>query len=451
MDLARDSLENRLRRIESALADQLGETWWDVSLRHTFTDAVIIKVYDTNAFMRIPYEIEGDVVRFGAPEEVDEVYILSALVDAGIDEAAAKAEVAAMKSARKPLWLAAPIVAKNDEQRIVMGPVLVPDEPDSDGDVVSAAKIEEVAHKFLSDYRIMDSDHTLEAAGVPVESYITPVNLKFGEGPDAFEVPAGTWMLAARIDNDASWASVKSGEFTGFSIWGCRPENAGITAASVKASSGTVMVGGHAHDVVTLAELGDDWVVPAISLVPSPAVSKAKYVLIKSRQTLADKMRGALKALVRENARATIAGDDGSALKGETEEGTMDEDKVQELVTASVKTAVDEIQTGLGETIAEAVKEAVTPLTDRMGALEDAAKGSEGDDGDDDDGADAVKTEIDGLKSEITELKEGIESVVKRLTKGSSQAIKEDGSDDQPAHEPGMKNRDGYGRPLGRG
>ena len=129
----------------------------------------------------------------------------------------------------------------------------------------------------------------------------------------------------------------------------------------------------------------------------------------------------------------------------------MDEDKVQELVTASVKTAVDEIQTGLGETIAEAVKEAVTPLTDRMGALEDAAKGSEGDDGDDDDGADAVKTEIGGLKSEITELKEGIESVVKRLTKGSSQAIKEDGSDDQPAHEPGMKNRDGYGRPLGRG
>ncbi|MGV2488500.1 UNVERIFIED_CONTAM: structural protein, partial [Bacillus mycoides] len=70
--------------------------------------------------------------------------------------------------------LTAPVTHKNEEKRIVFGPVLVPDEPDSDGDVVTAEKIEEVAHKFLEQYGNIDLQHTLNNVGKVVESYILP-------------------------------------------------------------------------------------------------------------------------------------------------------------------------------------------------------------------------------------------------------------------------------------
>lgn len=40
--------------------------------------------------------------------------------------------------------LTAPIMEKSKEKRIVTGPVLIPGEPDSDGDVLSEERIEEL-------------------------------------------------------------------------------------------------------------------------------------------------------------------------------------------------------------------------------------------------------------------------------------------------------------------
>jgi len=56
--------------------------------------------------------------------------------------------------------LTAPIVYKNDEKRIVFGPVLIPNEPDSDNDTVSEEQIEKVAHKFVEDYGNIDLQHS---------------------------------------------------------------------------------------------------------------------------------------------------------------------------------------------------------------------------------------------------------------------------------------------------
>jgi hypothetical protein len=35
-----------------------------------------------------------------------------------------------------------------------------------------------------------------------------------------FDLPKGTWMIAMKVDNEETWAKVKSGELKGFSIEG---------------------------------------------------------------------------------------------------------------------------------------------------------------------------------------------------------------------------------------
>lgn len=107
-------------------------------------------------------------------------------------------------------------VAKDADKQIVTAPVLIPDRPDRHGDEVSAENIEEVAQDFLANYQNVDVMHTLENVGVPVESWVTRSALDF----DGKEVPAGSWMLSVKVNNDEVWQAVKSGELTGFSIFG---------------------------------------------------------------------------------------------------------------------------------------------------------------------------------------------------------------------------------------
>lgn len=435
MDHAKRSLEARLRSIRDALKEALGETWYHMDLMYTFEDAVIVKDYDSGAFYRIPYTF--DPLAFGTVEEVDEVFILTALVESGMATDEAGIKVAAMKSATEPVKLTAMIVKRDDDRRIVFGPVLVPGEPDSDGDIVTAVKIEEVAHKFMSDYRVIDLDHTLANAAVPVESYLTRFAEKHEVEGETIEIPVGTWMMAVHVGDDGSWAAVKSGELGGFSIWACASENAPATAASAKASSGTVQVDGHSYNVVTLAELGDDWEVPAVSLVPTPAVPKAKFLAVKSKSPLA-KLGDALRRWRSDVSTSQKASDTvvAESTTDVAEEVEMNEDQVKELVEAGVKSATDQF----GETITSAVKEAVDPLVERLDALEAAAKAAEGE------GEPAEGTEdTTALKAEVAELSKGLEQITKRLKLGgASRALKSE-DDEGPANKP-TSHRDGLGR-----
>ena len=113
--------------------------------------------------------------------------------------------------------LTAPVVKRNDEKRIVYGPVLIPGEPDHDGDVVSTDKIEQVAHDFAEKYGNVDLMHSLNNVGKMVETYLSPMDLTFGE----ITVPKGSWMMGVRVTDEESWA-VKSGKLNGFSIMGIR-------------------------------------------------------------------------------------------------------------------------------------------------------------------------------------------------------------------------------------
>lgn len=164
--------------------------------------------------------------------------------------------------------LTAPLVYKNEEKRIVYGPVLVPDEPDSDNDVVTAEQIENVAHKFVEEYGNIDLMHSLNNVGRLVESYILPVDLEVDEET---VIPKGSWVMGVRVTDDDTWQAVKEGKLGGFSIMA-------LQKMAMKSSEKNQ----HSKRV-TLADLGDDWIVNAVSLVDEPAVPKAKWIAIKSK------------------------------------------------------------------------------------------------------------------------------------------------------------------------
>lgn len=133
------------------------------------------------------------------------------------------------------------VTAVNDdgEKQIAYAAVLIPNEPDKQGDVIPPYVVERSAHEYMAEYRKMDSDHDLEDdAGVPVESWILKDEETF-ETPDGNEVtyPAGTWILAKRFVDD-EWERVKSGELNGFSIYGAgTPIDVGELKSEVKRAS----------------------------------------------------------------------------------------------------------------------------------------------------------------------------------------------------------------------
>lgn len=112
------------------------------------------------------------------------------------------------------------LVRKNDEaeERYILGEVLVPDEVDSQNDTYTVEEVRKAAHRFMEEHGNLGQQHTLIVNDKLkiLETYLAPVDFTFGE---TF-VKKGTWLLAIRVLDDALWASVKDGSFTGFSIGG---------------------------------------------------------------------------------------------------------------------------------------------------------------------------------------------------------------------------------------
>lgn len=169
--------------------------------------------------------------------------------------------------------LTAPFIIKNDEKRIVNGPVLIPNEADSDNDVVTEEQIENVAHSFVEQYGNIDLMHSLNNVGRLVESYILPMDYEVDKDT---VVPKGSWMLGVRVTDDESWQAVKDGKLGGFSIMAM--QKTAMKSSEKKDSSKRV----------TLSDLGEDWIVNAVSLVDEPAVPKAKWIAIKSKDSESD-------------------------------------------------------------------------------------------------------------------------------------------------------------------
>ena len=126
-------------------------------------------------------------------------------------------------SKEKPLQ----ILLEKEDKHIIVGCALVPDKPiyRRDGDEefyiqFSAETIEKLAHSYLANDRIysFSTDHKDVADDV----YIIETWLKTSENDKSkdydLDVPIGSWMVMAKVENDAIWNRIKEGELQGFSI-----------------------------------------------------------------------------------------------------------------------------------------------------------------------------------------------------------------------------------------
>lgn len=193
--------------------------------------------------------------------------------------------------AEKGIELTGPIVRKDKMKQIAYAPVLVPGEKDSDGEKVTAEKIEQVAHGWMEQYRNIDLDHTLNNVdAVPVESYLTTADMSVKIEGQNVTIPKGSWILASKFRDPQVWKGIMNGELSGYSVMGVR--SSAVKNAAAKSES-------VAFKRTLLGDLGDDWVATHVSVVTDPAVPKAKWFALKSaaeveeHPSFAEKVRAA--------------------------------------------------------------------------------------------------------------------------------------------------------------
>lgn len=126
-----------------------------------------------------------------------------------------------MTPVRKFAQATTPIIGTANEQQLAYCVVIEPEQPDSDGELMSAEDIEKAAHRFLTQSRIVKSMHRTQIDAVPVESYIAPQRLDFDHPTLGQQtVQKGSWVMGIHVKDPAHWAKVKSGEYNGFSVGG---------------------------------------------------------------------------------------------------------------------------------------------------------------------------------------------------------------------------------------
>jgi hypothetical protein len=111
-----------------------------------------------------------------------------------------------------------PLLKSSEEERIVYGIVLEPDEIDAQKDIISKEEIKQACHKFMEHYQNLGRQHQEIVNGKLklLENFLAPVDFEV-EGQ---KVKEGSWLMKERIVDDELWDSVKKEEYTGFSIGG---------------------------------------------------------------------------------------------------------------------------------------------------------------------------------------------------------------------------------------
>jgi hypothetical protein len=102
----------------------------------------------------------------------------------------------------------------SEDQRLVFGEVYVPNVPDSDGEFMDAAGIQDMAYRFMKNLRLksIDVSHSNRIVDgcCVIESFLA----RKGD-PDFVE---GAWVVGAHIEDDETWAKIKKGDINGFSM-----------------------------------------------------------------------------------------------------------------------------------------------------------------------------------------------------------------------------------------
>ena len=119
------------------------------------------------------------------------------------------------------------VCLNKDEKHIVMGAVLIPDKPiyrNQDGEEFyiqfSAETIEKLAYQYLAKDRVYS--FTQQHEDVADDIYVVETWLKTSENDKSkdygIDVPIGSWLMAAKVENEEIWTKIKAGEMNGFSI-----------------------------------------------------------------------------------------------------------------------------------------------------------------------------------------------------------------------------------------
>ncbi|MCP4569885.1 MAG: hypothetical protein GY841_20080 [FCB group bacterium] len=240
--------------------------------------------------------------------------------------------------------ISGPIVVKGAAKMYIEAPVLIPDEPDADGDTVSAAKIEELSHRYMESFRFMDVKHTMKSVAYPVASYILKKAQEFTLGDGSIlKLPMGTWMLGAKVRCQDTWAKIMSGEYQGLSVMGVSKANADAllmgAGAAVKSGGPTnMMFEDGMLRRIKFTDLGEDWVGVAISILPRPAVAKSRFVVIKGEDNLKEKSDLNLRErIIRLVDRFIIKGDENEDNNDTTKEDIdMTHDEMVKLIRETV-------------------------------------------------------------------------------------------------------------------
>lgn len=117
----------------------------------------------------------------------------------------------------------------HEERRMLYGPALIPDIHILRIDEVTQEEyyithprkeIEKCAHLFLK--KNLHHNHTLEHL-LPLQDLYVAESWLIEGGQDkatelGFDLPAGTWMIGVKVDDDEIWNEVKMGHVKGFSI-----------------------------------------------------------------------------------------------------------------------------------------------------------------------------------------------------------------------------------------
>lgn len=122
---------------------------------------------------------------------------------------------------------------QNEERRIVSGPLLIPDKPiyrkdDNLGEynvMFDSQTVYQIVQKFFKQKNTGNVNEMHQRGKQPegvymFESFIID-KARGIQAPKGFEdLPQGTWFGSYKVEDDAMWQKVKSGEFQGFSVEG---------------------------------------------------------------------------------------------------------------------------------------------------------------------------------------------------------------------------------------
>ena len=275
-------------------------------------------------------------------------------------------------SKEKPLQ----ILLEKEDKHIIVGCALVPDKPiyRRDGDEefyiqFSAETIEKLAHNYLANDRVysFSTDHKDEADDV----YIIETWLKTSENDKSkdygLDVPIGSWLIMAKVENDAIWNRIKEGELQGFSI----------------------------EAIVDLKEINNK-----IKNNMAKEIKNTKLEAIEIDDSFWTKLRGILADALGKPEESKEVEDTVGEIVDEMEKGAGPKDEEPKVV----EQAEDEMP---AEVVNEEVKDVVESVDEVTATPAESAE--------------ALQAVIDGLQEEIAKKDEEIESLKKQNSKLSKQ------------------------------